>query len=1019
LKYNQNYGMKFRFNLKHFLSFTLFISSFALFSQQSIVDASVLTDFNNGIALYNNKSYAAAQKTFEKVQLNSRKNSSIKADASYYNAMCAIKLNQTDADKKVLSFVENNPISNKKNKAFFNVGNYYFANKKAAHALKWFQKVNIDVLSEENTKDLNFKMGYSFLVTKNLTLAKDKFLALINDAKYGNDSRYYYGYIAYKQEDYGLAESTLKEIADNKSYKSEISYYLLDISFKAGQFERCIKVGQELLKTARKRDISEISKIVGESYFNLKQYEESLPFLKAYKGKNGKWNNTDYYQLGYAYYQQNTFETAISYFNKIIDQKNAVSQNAYYHLAECYLNIDKKNEALNAFKAASEMTFNTKTQEDAALNYAKLSYEEGNPFENISDVLQNYLKKYPNSASYSEINELVVSSFIHQQDYEGALAFLGKKKSAENIALSFEVSLYRGTQLFNEQKLEKSLSFFTEAKKANNQDIKQKAHYWEAETLYRLEKHADALAKFKEVKRIIGSRNRQEFSLIDYNIGYTHFKLKAYDKAITFFSEFLKSNIEDDAVKNDASIRLGDSYFATKDYDDAIKIYKNVINEFGSEADYAQYQIGMSYGFRDNDDAKISALIKVINDYETSSLKDDAWYQLASTYTQIKNNRKAHEAYDELLNKHTKSVFIPKALVRQGLLFYSENENEKALEKFKLTVSKFPNSADALEAVRNAKNIYVDDDNLDGYVAWTKTLNFVNVSDTELENSSFAIAERKYFDGKNSKSILSLKKYLKTFPNGKNKLKATYYLADILFNDKLYAEASENYKIVLDAGQSELSEDVLAKLSQIYLQQEDFSSALPLLERLEQEAYSTENILFAQSNLMKGYSETKAYDLALEYAKKLLAKDKIDTNLRLDAITIIAKTSFINDDFTMAEEYYKEVEKEATGVLKAESLYYNAYFKNINKEYESSNKVVQELIADYSAYKYWGVKSYVIMAKNYYSLKDAYQATFILENVIKNFTQFDDIVKEAQAELKKIKENEAKTNNSITPQNKN
>ena len=99
-------------------------------------------------------------------------------------------------------------------------------------------------------------------------------------------------------------------------------------------------------------------------------------------------------------------------------------------------------------------------------------------------------------------------------------------------------------------------------------------------------------------------------------------------------------------------------------------------------------------------------------------------------------------------------------------------------------------------------------------------------------------------------------------------------------------------------------------------------------------------------------------------------------------------------------------------------IYYKAYFKNLENEFETSNKVVQELIADYSAYKYWGVKSYVIMAKNYYLLKDAYQATFILENVIKNFTQFEDIVKEAQAELDKIKENEAKTNNSITPQNK-
>ena len=204
-----------------------------------------------------------------------------------------------------------------------------------------------------------------------------------------------------------MASDILKEIADNESYKAEITYYLLDISFKAGKFERCIKVGKELLKTVRKKDAPEISKIVGESYFNQKKYKEAIPYLKAYTGKKGKWNNYDYYQLGYVYFMQNDFGNAISYFNKIIDQKNSVSQNAYYHLAECYLNTDKKTEALNAFKTASEMDFNLEIQEDAALNYAKLSYETGNPFQNISDILQNFLKKYPKSPSYKEINNFV------------------------------------------------------------------------------------------------------------------------------------------------------------------------------------------------------------------------------------------------------------------------------------------------------------------------------------------------------------------------------------------------------------------------------------------------------------------------------------------------------------------------------------------------------------------------------------------------------------------------------------
>ena len=74
-------------------------------------------------------------------------------------------------------------------------------------------------------------------------------------------------------------------------------------------------------------------------------------------------------------------------------KKTLVSQNAYYHLGECYLNLEKKTEALNAFKTASEMDFDRKIKEDAALNYAKLSYEAGNPFKSVAEVLQEYLKE--------------------------------------------------------------------------------------------------------------------------------------------------------------------------------------------------------------------------------------------------------------------------------------------------------------------------------------------------------------------------------------------------------------------------------------------------------------------------------------------------------------------------------------------------------------------------------------------------------------------------------------------------
>lgn len=118
-----------------------------------------------------------------------------------------------------------------------------------------------------------------------------------------------------------------------------------------------------------------------------------------------------------------------------------------------------------------------------------------------------------------------------------------------------------------------------------------------------------------------------------------------------------------------------------------------------------------------------------------------------------------------------------------------------------------------------------------------------------------------------------------------------------------------------------------------------------------------------------------------------------------------------------AKSAYAEVLKIATGELAAEALYYDAYFKNKEGRFGPSNEAVQRLAKDYSGYKYYGARGLVLMAKNFYALKDAYQATYILENVINNFKEFPDVVAEAQKELSRIKALEAKTNASVETNN--
>ena len=186
-----------------------------------------------------------------------------------------------------------------------------------------------------------------------------------------------------------------------------------------------------------------------------------------------------------------------------------------------------------------------------------------------------------------------------------------------------------------------------------------------------------------------------------------------------------------------------------------------------------------------------------------------------------------------------------------------------------------------------------------------------------------------------------------------------------------------------------------------------------VLKRLETEADFPQNVTFSQANLMKIYYEQKEYLNSVIYAEKVLNNPKTDDKVKSDAQIMVARSAMQTNDEVKARSAYLKLAAIATGELAAEALYYDAFFKNKDGNFETSNLAVQKLTKDYSGYKYFGAKGLIVMAKNFYGLKDSFQATYILESIIKNFTTFSDVVEEAQKELDVIKTEEAKTNSSV------
>lgn len=996
------------------ISLFLLLINYSISAQKTAIYTNPLKNYNHALELYQTKAYVAAQQEFNKIKVQFENSSELKANCEYYAANCAIRLGQPNSDQLMQDFVDNFPTSTKRNSAFIDVADYYFITRKYSYAAKWYSRVNITSLTVKEEEKFNFNFGYSLFASKKYKKATEYFLMLLESPQYGSQAKYYYGYIAYNQDDYDTAGKYLGQVEDDIAFKKNVSYYLADMKFKLGEFEKAIEYALPLVPKAQRLELSEISKIIGESYFNLQKYDEAIPYLREYKGKGGKWNNTDYYFLGYAYFKQNDYENAISNFNKIIDGNNAVAQNSYYHLGECYLELANKQAALNAFRNASQMKFKPEIQKDAWLNYAKLSYDIGNPYKSVPEVLKEYTLLYPDSEHSAKINDLIISAYISSKDYDGALEHLKTKNTPKDNALFQKVAFYRGSELFTEGKHDEAKSYYEKSLTVPSDGlITAQATFWKGESNYRLNNYIKATTDFKSFSTNPNASKTTEFEIYNYNLGYAYFKQKEYNSATEEFKKYCNLNTGDEVKTNDSYLRIGDGYFINRNYTSAIDYYNKALEMDGVDADYAQFQKAISFGLTGDEDAKINELNLFLQNHFKSIYRDDAYYVLGNSYIKQQKNNQALNSFDKLINNHKRSSLVSKAMLKKGLIYYNTDKNNQALTTYKSIVDRFPNTPESNQAVKDVRQIYVDLGRVDEYATWVKTIDFVNVSDAELDNDMYESAEKQYLQNNHKKAIIGFQKYNENFPSGLHRLTSNYYLAESYYADNLHKKAIPNYDYVVQQEQNEFTENSLARLSEIYLENDNWKDAMPVLERLEKEGTLFQNITFAQSNLMKGYYAEKKYQKAVTYADIILENEKVESRIKSDAYIIIARSAIKTSDREKAREAYKEVEQIAAGELKAEALYYDAFFESEDGSYRVSNEIVQKIAADYAAYKYWAAKGLIIMAQNYNELDDAYQATYILESVIKNFAQFNDVVDEATLQLNSIKTEQAKTNESI------
>ena len=939
--------------------------------------------------------------------------------ADFYKISTDLRLNRPGSEKKLSAFMIDNPTSYLTETAYYDLASYYFLNGKYTYALKWFSKIKDTDVASTKRNEYYFNKAYTLFTIKRFKEAEQLFQKIENVPKYQYDVSYYLGYIAYQLDDYDAAIENFNKVTTQKG-DTTVGYFQADMNFNLGRFEKAIALARKSLINANENQTSELSKIIGESYFNLEDYRSALPYLEVYKGKKGRWSNTDFYQLGYTYYRLGDYEKAIMQFNKIISGDDAVTQNAYYHLADCYLKTDKKTEALNAFKSASSFKFDLVIKEDAFLNYARLSYEIGNAYENTSLVLSSFLDQYPKNKAVTEIEKLLIDSYVNSRNYDGALKILEKKTGSQYNGALQKLNYMKAIALFRNGTFEESITFFDRSlKKKIDPIIEANCLYWSALAKYENNNFEEVIKDLKFFKRHPYAQKVSGFETLNYHIAYAYFKLKNYEAARNSFEQYLQGSTPNASYKRDSFLRMGDSDFVLGKYWPAMESYEKAIELDTQKGMYALYQKALSYGFVDRNLKKIEALNRLITDYPKTSLLDDTYFELASAYTREKNTDQAIKTYDFLINNFPKSPYRSRSFLNKGLILYNSESLEESMLVLQKLVLEYPNEEVARQALKTAKEISIDLATVDVFASWVKQLDGVTIEENELERASFRSAERLFNENKKKAALKAFSSYLNQYPNGANQLQAQFLFAELNFQDAKWESAVEFYKRVIDQPTNEYSEQSLVRITQALVNNELAPSALRYWKTLEDIAQFDENKRYALFNLMQLYYEQEEFLEAITYAQKILQLKSLVPKIKWDAYRVLARSAVVLKDSKKASEAYAVLENAPDAALAVEALYFNAKQKHLIYDYEGSNQLIEKIAKDFGNFPEWNAKSLLLMSQNFYQLDDAFQASFILESILTNFTQFPKIIKQAQSDLDNIKAIEAQNNSSINVKEEN
>lgn len=966
---------------------------------------------DEGKELFLRQDYAAARQTL--MRYVAQENSvSLREEADYMLVCTAYELQAANCMEQLEHFLVQYPASRHNNRVLSLVASVYFFRGKYPEAIGTFKECSLESLPNSERDVCTLRLATSYLKMGN-TREAAFWLAVLKETSKDlrSDAIYHLAYIDYTQQRYDEAMSGFQQVSREKKFAPLAPYYIADIYLMRNQYDKAASLAKTYLQAyPQHQEAVQMKRILGEACFGQQDYAQAVKWLEDYRQHIQEVPSREaLYKLGMSYYHTQVYSQAAERLGETVATQDGLTQNAYLHMGLSYLNLKERNQARMAFEQASAMDFDRSVKEQAFYNYALCIHETSySAFAESVTVFERFLNEFPDSPYTERVNDYLVEVYMSTRSYMAALRSIEKiSQPGERILEAKQKLLFRlGTQAFAQAAFENAVDCFSQSLQLGryNQQTKADAFYWRGESKYRMNQYEAAAADFRQYLEFATDRKSAEYGLALYNLGYTAFKQKQYEQALTWFTRCTNSQTGlERTVLADAYNRMGDCNFYARRFEVSSAQYAQAVNTDSSMGDYALFQEAFVKGLQRDYTGKIESLNRLLQVYPSSQYVDDALYEQGRAFVMMEDGDNAIKRYALLVERYPDSPLARKAASEIGLLHYQNDRYAQAIEAYKKVISTYPGSEEARMAQRDLKSIYIDLNKVDDYMAFASTIpGGANFEVSERDSLLYVAAERTYMRGNTAEAKNSFVHYLQSFPEGAFSVNVHYYLGLMAYNQKQYAEAQSHLDKVLLYPDNKFSGEAMGMSADMAYKAKEYDKALQIFKRMVDRSVAQEDRVQALTGALRSAWMATDYSEVIAQAALLLAEHKLSPELAAEAHYYRAKSFLKQKQGAQCMADLSVLARDTRTAYGAEAKYLLAQLYFDGGETKKAEKEVLEYIEVSTPHAYWLARSFVLLSDIYVKMGRELDARQYLLSLKQNYQADDDIAGMIETRLKEL-----------------